>query len=274
MSTEPARTQPPATQPLGTQPPAPSRRPTWPRAIFAPVLHEVFVAPIQQGRLRDAGWTPGLRAAASLSVVAYLGLLGLVIASGLIQRLAPIPSGQVGVHLAGLIGAQLGLTAVVWLALLAAAELRAAWRVPVLIAATAVIVGQAAPLWLLAPVLPEIVWPLAATLALSWVAIIGAVLHGSGRTPTPRRVLVLAVLIGYPMLMPVATTFVLYWWLDSAASGHYAFLNLLAGMMALLAVVLPIAYASGAAFSQITSTAATALPVATAEALGPRRARG
>ena len=135
--------------------PRTSRRP-WPVRALTTVGHEVFVRPVRDGRLRSDGWPPGLWAAVSLSVVAYLALMGLVVVSGLVQARWPLES-PVGIHVVGMVGGLGGLCMVIALGVLAAAELRT-WRIGVLAICTIIIVGQAAPLLTLREYWPGLFW--------------------------------------------------------------------------------------------------------------------
>lgn len=238
--------------------------------IIAPIWREVFVAPVQEGRLRAVGWSDGVKLAVALSVAGYLAMMGLVMVSGLVTGLWSGPV-AIGVHVLGLVGALGGLGLIVALGLLAAAQL--GWlRWPVFLAAGGILVVQVLPALVLAysGARLRFLVPVLVTVGLSWIALLVAVLRGSGRPVSLRRSYLVFGLVGYAMLVPPLATGFLLWGIGG--DHDFTFTPTYYLIIFLVALVLPVAYASGASFVQLTVSAGNWLAVATIEALG-RRAR-
>lgn len=243
----------------------------WPVRLFAPVWRHAFVTPVSSGRLRGHGWPSGLQFAVAISLVGYLGLGLLVIASGVVQRLAPA-SLTLDIHPVGL----LGTLGAFWLAsfcLVAAARQARGWRWPLL--GVALVIGGVLSAQLFGLVAA---WPLTSVvlgvLGLVWVAVLVVALAGSRRVGSIRRHYLLLGLVGVATLAPVLVQTVLFALGGSRglADAEFALTGIYGALLVILVITLPVAYAAGASFVQITLSVAAWAAIGSAEMLG-RRAR-
>lgn len=250
-------------------PAAASRPRPWPVRLFAPVWHQVFVVPVRQGRLRAEGWDASVQLSVAISALAYLFLMGLVVISG---RVSEVWSGGVvaDMHPIGLLAALGAFWLVSYQLLLAARPARGLrW----LLLGVVVVIG-AAVTWPLMMVVGA--WapamPILGGLALLWVVVFVVALAGARREVSLRRNLLLLVLSGVVIIAPVAIELLLFAVGGSVADASYALIGIYLAVLVLLVATLPIAYASGASFVQITLSTGTWLAIGSAELMG-RRAR-
>ena len=112
-------------------------RPTWRASRF--VLARTFADPVREGRLRDDGWPPGLRAVVGAAVVVYAVLMLAAVFASVVRahdRLLFVPPGTTLPRLAVPL---LGTGLVLALACLQSAVIHV--RVPLRVAGTAVVVA-------------------------------------------------------------------------------------------------------------------------------------
>ncbi|WP_026927196.1 hypothetical protein [Granulicoccus phenolivorans] len=225
-------------------------------SILGTTLREVFVVPIQDGRIRTRGWSRGLAVVAAVALLAYLGAMLTVLGARLLGDVAPIGTGGLRMGLAGGLALLTMLPVLLTLGYLAALQLRWYLRLP-LQAIVFAIAGSPTVLTLVAIV------PYARGVLLGFVLSVPAVLvvllvGAFALVGRPLRVWVgLAALaaMGWIVLVPILLVSVLFAGDVGAVSMSVALTSVLIFVLAVLAV--PTAYAAGASFIQISVNTAT-----------------